>query len=70
MKKVLLLFFISLTTTSVFAEIQKRKQVFVISPTTGVFSGVRVGIGVANIHESHVWEMTLNYKNELISHVA
>ena len=70
MKKVFLLLVILLTTTSVFTEIPKRKPVFVISPTTGVFSGVRIGFGVANIYENHVWEMTLNYKNELISHVA
>lgn len=70
MKKVFLLLVILLTTTSVFTEIPKRKPVFVISPTTGIFSGVRVGFGVANIYENHVWEMTLNYNNELISHVA
>lgn len=68
MKKVILVILILITTTLIFAEIPK--PVFVISPTTGVFSGIRVGFGVANIQENHVWEMTLNYKNELISHVA
>lgn len=53
---------------SISAEIQK--PIIVISPTTGVFSGIRVGIGVTNVYENHVWELTLNYKNELISHVA
>lgn len=70
MKIILFLIVILLTTTSIFAEIQKRKPIFVISPTTGIFSGVRVGVGIANIYENHVWEMTLNYKNEIISHVA
>ena len=55
---------------SISAENHKQKPIFVISPTTGVFSGIRIGIGVANVYENHVWEMTLNYKNELISHVA
>jgi len=50
------------------AEIQK--PIFVISPTTGISSGIRVGAGFVNIYENHVWEMTLNYKKELISHVA
>ena len=59
-----------ITAFPLFAEIPKQKPIFVLSPTTGVFSGIRVGIGVANVYENHVWEMTLNYNNELISHVA
>jgi len=54
--------------TSISAEIQK--PIFVISPTTGISSGIRVGAGFVNIYEKHVWEMTLNFKKELISHVA
>ncbi|MCF7857800.1 MAG: hypothetical protein K9N07_00545 [Candidatus Cloacimonetes bacterium] len=53
---------------SISAEIQK--PIFVVSPTTGISSGIRVGAGFVNKYENHVWEMTLNYKKELISHVA
>lgn len=52
------------------SEIPKRDYVFVISPTTGIFSGLRAGIGFADIYEDHLWEYTLNYKNELKSHAA
>jgi len=70
MKKILVIVIMLITVTSISAETQIQKPILVISPTTGIFSGIRVGFGVANIHENHVWEMTLNYKNELYSHVA
>ncbi|MDP8226819.1 MAG: hypothetical protein P9L89_04160 [Candidatus Celaenobacter polaris] len=71
MKKVIcVLMIILMVSITLFSEVLKRMPVFVISPTTGVFSGIRVGVGLVNIYENHVWEMTLNYKNELISHVA
>jgi len=56
--------------TPIFAQSQKRDYVFVISPTIGMFSGIRAGFGLDNITENHIWEITLNYKRELISHVA
>lgn len=68
--KYLIMMIILMVSTTLFSEVLKRMPVFVISPTTGVFSGIRVGVGLVNIYENHVWEMTLNYKNELISHVA
>jgi len=68
--KIFILLIILLLITPIFAKNQKREYVFVVSPTTGIFSGIRVGVGLDDIHNNHVWEMTLNYKNELISHVA
>ncbi len=68
MRKIIISLVVLLMTTQIFAKVIKRAPVFVVSPTTGVFSGIRVGAGMANIYEDHAWETTLNYKNELCSH--
>ncbi|KQC07936.1 MAG: hypothetical protein APR54_00015 [Candidatus Cloacimonas sp. SDB] len=47
------------------AEIENRNFIIVISPTTGIFSGIRLGFGVIKLYEKDVWEFTLNYDNEL-----
>ena len=69
MRKITLIMLIILA-ISLNSEIPKREHVFVISPTTGISTGLRVGIGFANFYEDRIWEYTLNYKKELISHVA
>ena len=68
--KIFIVLIILLLITPIFAQHQERDYVFVISPTTGMFSGIRVGFGLDNVTENHIWEITLNYKRELISHVA
>ena len=68
--KIFIVLIMLLLITPIFAKNQNRNYVFVISPTTGIFSGIRVGFGLDNKYENHIWELTLNYKSELISHVA
>ncbi|MDA3813991.1 MAG: hypothetical protein PF570_07025 [Candidatus Cloacimonetes bacterium] len=68
--KIFIILFILFLISPIFAKNQKREYVFVVSPTTGIFSGIRVGFGLDKKYENHIWELTLNYKSELISHVA
>lgn len=69
MRKLFFILFMVLIYGSIFADVEERKPIIVFSSTTGIFSGFRAGIGLANISENKAWEHTLNYQNELISHV-
>jgi len=71
MRKIIFIVLILFIVSTIFAEVVKEKKpLFVVSPTIGFLSGVRAGVGYAKISDEKVWEHTLNYQNELISHAA
>ena len=66
MKKILLILVTSVFVSGLWGEPIETKTVFVISPTTGIFTGTRIGVGQANIYEKHSSEMIFNYKIDLL----
>jgi hypothetical protein len=70
MRKIILVLILAFIVTTIFAEVKEKKTVFVVSLTTGLFSGYNVGLGFTNIYDDKAWEHTVNYQNALVSHVA
>lgn len=67
---ILVVLFIAISQIPLFCEVQRRMPIFMVMPTTGIFSGIGFGAGVANIYEDKAWELTLNFKKRLYSHAA